>query len=122
MLENSTEYGSLLKHAPARDLASFMRTMNMATQAFAVDGGNAENVQTTGTAHAVINGAHIASLPVDLELDISADLQLTGWVTASSYTTYHMRYVEHQGRKVFYKCILSHTSSAANKPNETSSV
>ena len=118
MLENSIEYGSKFSHAPARDFASFLRTMNMATQAFAVDGVNAENVQTTGTAAAVINGVHIASLTADVELDISGDLQFTIWVTGSSYTTQHMRYVEHQGRKIWYACIVAHTSAAANKPDE----
>lgn len=120
MLENSIEYGSFFSHAPARDLVSFMRTMNMATQAFAVDGVNAENVQTTGTAHAIINGVHIASLSADAELDISGDLQLTEWVTGSSYTTQHMRYVVNpsSGNKQWYKCIVAHTSAAANKPDE----
>jgi len=120
MLENSLEYGSKFSHAPARDWASFIRTMNMATQGFAVDGANPENVQTTGTAHAIINGKHIASLPVDLELDISADEQLGIWTVGKSYTTYHMRYVVNpsSGIKQYYKCIAAHTSAAANKPDE----
>ena len=119
MLENSINMGSKFSHAPARDLVSFLQTMNMATQAFAVDGGNAENVQDTGTAQAVIASVPIA-LPVDAELDISADLQLTEWVTASSYTAVDMRYVVNpsSGNKQWYKCILAHTSAAANKPDE----
>lgn len=117
MLENSINMGSKFSHAPARDLVSFMQTMNMATQAFAVDGVNAENVQTTGGAQAVIASVPIA-LPADAELDISADLQLTEWATAKSYTTVDMRYVEQNGRKQWYKCIADHTSAAANKPDE----
>ena len=117
MLENSINMGSKFSHAHARDLASFLQTMNMATQVFAVDGVNAENVQDTGTAQAVIASTPIA-LPVDVELDISADLQLTIWATGASYTSVDMRYVEHQGNKIWYKCIASHTSAAANKPDE----
>lgn len=116
MLENSIEFGSKFSHAPMRDLASFMRTWNMATQAFAVD-ANANDVQDTGTGHVVINGVHIASLPVDAALDISEDLQLTIWLTATAYTAVDMRYVENDaGIKQWYKCIASHTSSALNKP------
>jgi hypothetical protein len=120
MLENSTEFGSKFSHAPARDFASFIRTMNMETQAFAVDGSNAENVQTTGTKPCVINGVHIASLSVDLELDISGDLQLTAWLAGSTYTAQHMMYVVNasSGEKVYYKCILGHTAAVANKPDE----
>jgi hypothetical protein len=120
MLESSLEFGSKFSHAPARDFASFIRTMNMATQAFAVDGGNAENVQTTGTKACVINGVSINALAVDLELDISADLQLTAWLAGSSYTAVDMRYVVNpsSGLKVWYKCIASHTAAVANKPDE----
>ena len=118
MLKNSTQYGSKFSHAPARDFASFIRTANMATQAFAVDDGNAEDVQTTGTAHCVINGVHIASLTADAALVIASDDQLNIWETGETYTTAHMRYVVHQGNKQWYKCILGHTSAAANKPDE----
>jgi hypothetical protein len=53
-------------------------------------------------------------------LDISADVQLTIWLTGQSYTTAHMRYVvnPNSGNKVWYKCIVDHTSAAANKPDE----
>lgn len=119
MLENSINMGSKFSHAPARDLVSFMQTMNMESQVFAVDGGNAENVQTTGTKQAVIASVPVA-LPADDELDISADLQLTIWDTGKSYTTVDMRYVVNpsSGNKQWYKCIADHTSAAANKPNE----
>ncbi len=118
MLKNSIEFGSKFSFAPMRDFASFARSMNMATQAFAIDGANAENVQTTGTAHLVLNGVHIASLTADAEWDISADLQLTTWLTATAYTTVDVRYVEDaNGQKKWYKCILNHTSSAANMPS-----
>jgi hypothetical protein len=120
MLENSTEYGSKFSHAPARDFASFIRTMNMGSQIFAVDGGAAQDVQTSATTiQAVLNGVPFV-MSKDDALDISADVQLTIWLTAQSYTTAHMRYVVNasSGNKVWYKCILNHTSAAANKPDE----
>jgi hypothetical protein len=120
MLENSLEYGSYMSHAVARDFASFIRTMNMGSQVFAVDGSNAENVQTSATTiQAVINGVHFI-MAKDDELVIADDKQLGIWVTAQSYTALHMRYVmnPNSGLKVYYKCILAHTSAAANKPNE----
>ena len=118
MLENSNEYGSLFSYAPARDFASFIRTMNMATQIFAEDATNTD-VQATGVAALVINGVH-GVYAATAALDISADLQLTIWATGASYTTADMRYVVNasSGNKVYYKCIASHTSAAANKPDE----
>ena len=119
MLGNSTGLESRFSHKAAQTLAEFAMTMNMATQAFAVDGSNAENVQTTGGAHCVINGVHIAALTADAELDISADTQLTAWAAAQSYTSVDVRYVEDaNGNKQWYKCIASHTSAAANKPGQ----
>lgn len=116
-LENGTGFPSKFSHRAMKDLAGFLLCQNHATQAFAIDGSNAENVQTTGTAACMIAGVPINSLTADAELDISADLQLTVWVTASSYTTVDMRYVEDvNGSKRWYKCILNHTASAANKP------
>ena len=118
MLENSTSLASKFNHAPARDLAAFARTMNMATQIFAVD-ANAWDVQATGVATMAIAGVHAAHGATAV-LDISGDLQLTIWLTGSSYTTAHMRYVvnPNSGIKQWYKCIASHTASAANKPDE----
>lgn len=118
MLENSTKLQSHLDHAPARDLTAFNQSMNMATQIFAVD-ANAEDVQATGVVAMVVNdvpGVYGATAV----LDISGDLQLTVWVTGSSYTTADMRYVVNpsSGNKQWYKCIVAHTSAAANKPDE----
>lgn len=123
MLGNSNGLESRFSHKAAITLAEFSMTMNMATQAFAVDGANAENVQTTGGGHCVINGVHIASLTADAELDISADTQLTAWATGQSYTSVDVRYVEDgNGNKQWYKCIASHTSAAANKPGQKDSI
>jgi hypothetical protein len=118
MLENSINYGTKFQYAPARDFASFIRTMNMATQIFAVD-ANANDVQATGVAAMVVNGVP-GVFGATAALDISADVQLTIWLTAQSYTTAHMRYVVNPstGNKQWYKCIVDHTSAAANKPDE----
>jgi hypothetical protein len=116
MLENSKNLGSHLSHAPARDLACFKTSMNMATQIFAVD-ANANDVQATGVVAMVVNGVP-GVFGATAALDISADVQLTIWLTAQSYTTAHMRYVVHQGVKIWYKCIVDHTSAPANQPDE----
>lgn len=114
---NQTGLQSMFSHDGAIKLADYCMTFNHASQTFAVDGVNAENVQTTGTAACCINGVPIESLSADAELDISGDLQLTTWLTAQSYTTVDVRYVEDDnGHKQWYKCILNHTSSASNKP------
>jgi hypothetical protein len=120
MLENSIEYGSKFSHAPARDFASFIRTMNMGSQIFAVDGGSAPDVQTSATTINVQLNGQMYILPKDDALDVSADKQLGVWAAAQSYTTFHMRYVvnPNNGEKVYYKCIADHTSAAANKPDE----
>jgi hypothetical protein len=123
MLGNSTQLGSKFSFKPAITMAEFMMTMNMATQAFAIDGTNAENVQTTGGAHLVLKGVHIAALTADAELDISADTQLGIWTTAQSYTSVDVKYVaDSNGNKTWYKCIASHTSAAVNKPGQKDSV
>jgi hypothetical protein len=118
MLQNSTEFGSKLSYAPARDFASFIRTMNMGSQIFAVD-ANAWDVQTSATTiQAVLNGVHFV-MAKDDALDISGDLQLSTWLLGSSYTAVDMRFVvSDQGVKQYYKCIASHTAALANKPDE----
>jgi len=118
-LENGTNFPSKFSHRPMIDLAAFLLSRNGAeTQAFAIDGSNAENVQTTGTKPCVINGVYIKALTADAELDISADKQLGIWESGESYTDVDVRYVEDDnGLKQWYRCIASHTSATANKPN-----
>lgn len=116
MLGNSTGLPSKFSHKAAITLAEFAMTQNVETQAFAVDGVNAENVQTTGTGQAILKG-HPITVAEDAELDISGDLQLTTWLTATAYTTVDLRFTtDANGHKQWYKCILNHTSSAADKP------
>lgn len=59
-------------YGPMRKLAQYMATVNFESQEVAVDGSNAENIQTTGTGDAMIAGVPV-NLSADAELDISAD-------------------------------------------------
>ena len=123
MLGNGNSFPSKFSHMPMKLLADYIMTANHATQAFAVDGSNAENVQTTGTNPCAIAGVPINSLTADAELDISADLQLSIWLTATAYTAVDVRYVaDDNGNKKWYKCIASHTSAAGTKPGQKDSV
>jgi hypothetical protein len=119
MLENSNEFGSKFSHAPARDFASFIRTMNMGSQIFAVDATPADVQTSATTIQAVLNGVPFV-MAKDDALDISADTQLGIWTLGDTYTALHMQYVvnPNSGLKVYYKCILGHTAAAANKPDE----
>ena len=118
MLGNSIEYGSKFSHKPMQDIASFARTMNMATQAVAKADAD---LQDTGTGAAVINGVHHTAVQ-DASLDISGDLQFTIWLTATAYTAVDCRYVEDSnGHKQWYQCIASHTSAAGTKPGQKDS-
>lgn len=66
-------WGKRFTKKAAQDLAAYMASYNMESQAVAVDGVNTENLQTTGTKPCMINGVFIPSLTADAELDISAD-------------------------------------------------
>jgi hypothetical protein len=122
-LENGTKFPSKFSHRPMKDFSAFLMSMNgNETQAFAIDGTNAENVQTTGTKPCMINGVYIKALTADAELDISADLQLGVWAASSSYTNVDVRYITTvDGGKQWYRCIASHTSAANNKPEAENS-
>ena len=122
MLGNSIEFGSKFTFKPMQDIASYARTMNMATQAIAK--ANA-NIATTGGAHCVINGVHIASLTAETGRTLANDLQFTVWLTATAYTlaAHDCRYVmDDNGYKQWYVCIADHTSSAGTQPGQKDSV
>jgi len=122
MLGNSNEFGSKFTHQAMQDFASYSRTMNMATQAIAKTNAN---ISTTGTAHAVINGVHIASLTAETGRTLANDKQFTIWVTATAYTAAanDCRYVaDSNGHKQWYKCIADHTSAATTKPGQSDNV
>ena len=121
MLGNSIEYGSKFSFKPMQDIASFARTMNMAT---AIVAKISAAVTSTGGQHVVINGEHDETLERDITLDISADTVLGPWVTATAYTAAaSVQYVTNaDGRKEWFACIADHTSSAATKPGQKDSV
>ena len=121
MLGNSIEYGSKFTHKPMQDIASFARTMNMAT---AVVAKADQHVQNTGGQHVVINGEHDESLAICANLTIATDTVLGIWVTATAYTAAaSVQYVaDANGNKQWYACIANHTSSSANKPGQKDSV
>jgi len=119
MLGNSIEFGSKFTHKAMQDLASFARTMNMATQAIAK--ANAD-IATTGGAACVINGVSIAALTAETGRTLANDLQFTIWLTATAYTAAanDTRYVaDDNGRKQWYKCIADHTSAAGTMPGQS---
>lgn len=99
-----------------RQFVKYMQTQNLATQALAIDGTNAENIQTTGGGYCILNGVHIASLAADDEYDISLEPPYAAWAVSTSYTTGGIL-SEVVGRSgAHYVCILAHTSSAADEP------
>lgn len=59
-------------HAWQKEMLRYMATYNAESQVLAIDGSNAENIQTTGTKTAYFNGTPV-TLAADAELDISAD-------------------------------------------------
>jgi hypothetical protein len=107
-------------HKPMQEMAKYLNTYNIASQALAIDGSNAENIQTTGTGGIIINGLYYACAE-DAELDISADTggTETAWATATSYTAGNIRSkTTPVGPTRRFRCILAHTSADDNKPEE----
>ncbi|NIT58723.1 MAG: hypothetical protein GWN00_21620 [Aliifodinibius sp.] len=95
-------------------LCEYLSTQNCESQALAIHGSNAENILSTGTKLAFINGNPYA-LAADTELDISGDTEgtETAWATATSYSVGDV--VENRdGTR--YICHTAHTSSADDSP------
>jgi hypothetical protein len=116
MLGNSIELGSKFTHKPMQDITSFARTMNMGSQAIAKA---TANIATTGGAHCIINGVHIASLGADTGRTLANDLQFTIWLVDTAYTVaaHDCRYVaDSNGAKQWYVCIADHTSGLGTQP------
>jgi hypothetical protein len=61
-------------YGPMKELCKYMATQNLMTQAIAIDGSNAENIQSTGAGSAILAGQPI-TIAEDAELDISADTE-----------------------------------------------
>jgi hypothetical protein len=109
--------GSILDHAAAEELITRERTVNHATQTLAIDDGNSEDIQTTGSAACMINGVDISSLTGDAAMVIASNVQGTVWLTAQSYTLAALpclRFNPETEKR--YMCILDHTSANSNKP------
>jgi len=99
-----------------QEVMRYLNTYNIAAQALAVDGTNAENIQTTGTGGMILNGQYFACAE-DAELDISACTEgtLTAWATATSYSVGDVRSAPSFASKRV-KCTVAHTSSADTEP------
>jgi hypothetical protein len=120
---NKKGLASQFSHKAAQTLAEYSMTMNCETQAVAKANADMAN---TGAKEMILAGKPVLNIQ-DAALDISADTQLSAWVTATAYTAtatrVDVRYVtDDNGNKQWYKCILAHTSSAANKPGQKDSV
>lgn len=123
MLGNTNGLNKQFSHKAAVTLAEFAMTQNCATQAVAKANADMAN---TGGGEMILAGQPVLNIQ-DGALDISADRQLEAWVTGTAYTAtatrVDVRYVEDaNGNKQWYKCILAHTSSAANMPGQKDSV
>jgi len=70
---HDSKWGKRFNYVPMGELAGFLSSYNMSSQTLAIDGVNAENIQSSGTGMAMINNVFIPSLAADAELDISAD-------------------------------------------------
>jgi len=103
------------KYAWQKEMLKYMSTYLCESAVFAIDGSNAENVQTTGAVSAMIDGVPV-TIEEDAEMDISAsttEVTLTAWATATAYTVGNIRESAEGGR---YRCITAHTSSADDEP------
>jgi len=95
-------------------MAEYLSTQNCEGQGLAIHGSNAENILSTATKLAFINGNPYA-LAADTELDISGDTEgtETAWATATAYSIGDVR-VNRDGTR--YICHTAHTSSADDQP------
>ncbi len=68
-----SDLGPLFNYRPMKDLANYLSSYNNATQALVNKSTGADpDLATTGTAQAVVNGVHVASLPANATIDLSA--------------------------------------------------
>lgn len=103
----ATDPASKFSYKNMKSLMEYLSTYNMESQAVAID-ANAEDIQTTGTAIAFINGQPV-TIAEDAALDISACTEgtETAWATATSYAVGDVR---KDSKDMRYVCILAHTS------------
>lgn len=112
---------SIFSYEAMQRVMAYLLSYNMATQALAIDGSAAEDIQTTGGADAILNGQVIKALAADAVYDISVELPYAAWAASTAYTIGGLlSEVTVDGRH--FACILAHTSSAtssgalSNKP------
>ena len=104
----ATDPAKRFSYKGMKNLMEYLSTYNMESQTFAID-ANTEDVQTTGTGMAMINGQPV-TLAADAALDISADTEgtETAWATGTSYSVGDVR--KNGSADTRYVCILAHTS------------
>jgi hypothetical protein len=107
----SNDWLKLFYSIPMHQLLKYMLSQNCESQVLAID-ANAENIQTTGTKMAIINGTPV-QLAADAEYDISAEAAYAAWATSQSYTL-NTEVTDEDGKH--YVCISAHTSGASTKP------
>jgi len=111
---NRNDLEKRFNHKVMQELMSYLLSCNCESQTVAVDGANAENIQTTGGKAAFINGIAYV-LAADAELDISAQPAYADWAVSTSYVTglvggTSVSEVVVDGRH--FVCISAHTSYA----------
>jgi hypothetical protein len=105
-----SNWGDLFSFRPMKELAKYLSTYNMETQAIAVDGAHVYNIQSTGTKQCVINGIYIPALTADAELLITSDEITTMWAAGTEYSADDtVKY----GNDMFV-CLVDH--KAVNRP------
>jgi len=112
-MANLGKWTKKFSYTMARHFMAYMESRNGESQVVALDGVNAENLQTTGTKACWINGVLIPSLTADAEYDISAEAAYAAWAGSQSYTL-NTEVIGDSG--AHYICILAHTSAAADEP------
>lgn len=117
-IDVTQDLGSLFSHKAMQEMARYMNTYNMATQAIAVD-GNAYDIQSTGTGWAMVNGQP-EQIEVDAALDISAtastqrEITKTAWAVSTSYSVGDIRW---NSDGIRFRCITAHTSRDGSDSN-----
>ncbi|MCK4791991.1 MAG: hypothetical protein KAV87_50125 [Desulfobacteraceae bacterium] len=111
----ATDFENKFSFKNMQTLMSYLSTYNMTSQAVAID-ANAENIQTTGTGIAMINGQPV-TIAEDAALDISACTEgtETAWAKDTSYSVGDVR---KDSKDMRYLCILAHTSRDDSDSNE----
>ena len=110
----ATDFAEKFSFKNMKILMDFLSTYNMESQAFAID-ASAENVQTTGTAIAFINGQPV-TIAEDAALDISACTEGTETAWAKD-TAYVVGDVRKDSKDMRFLCIRAHTSRDGADPN-----